>query len=135
MDGGLYKDNKGRYYVDCNTAIEHGKQGSVYMLSPSKEIDGEPNRCFTGIICFTNPPSEREEREKLYRMDYMMLDRHRADCEYYDTAEHYNHAHGQTIADTIESMKERWQRIPADLKPEWLSWDKILEYEKKFNLA
>lgn len=135
MEGGLYKDDKGRYYVDCNTDIEHGKQGTVYRLSPSKEPDGEPCDEFTGIISLTNPPTDREQREKAYRSKYMMLDRMRSDCEYYDTAEHYNNAHWQTIAETIADMKALWQKLPEDLKPKWLSWEKILEYEKKFKLA
>lgn len=135
MEGGLYKDEKGRYYVDCHQEVENGKESVVYRLSPSNEPDGEPCDEVTAVIRLTNPPTEREQREKAFRMDYMMLDRHRADCEYYDTAEHYNSAHWQTIDETIASMKERWQRIPDDLKPEWLSWEKILEYEKKFKAA
>ena len=108
MEGGPYKDAKGRYYADCNTAIEHGKEGSVYRLSPSNEPDGEPDRCFTGIIELTNPPSDREQREAAFRTDYMMLDRMRTDCEYYDSAEHYNNAHFSTIAETIADMKGCW---------------------------
>ena len=27
-------------------------------------------------------------------------------------------------------MKKIWQSLPADGKPEWLTWEQILEYEK-----
>lgn len=50
FDGGLYKDEKGRYYVDCNTDIEDGKEGTVYRLCPSNDPDGEPGWPYTGII-------------------------------------------------------------------------------------
>ena len=26
-------------------------------------------------------------------------------------------------------MKELWNKFPADEKPEWLSWEQILDYE------
>ena len=132
MDGGLYKDKQGNYYVDCHSEPENGMFGTVYKLSPSNEPDGEPDVSFDGVIFITNPPSEREKREKAFKFDYMMLSRMKADCEYYKTSEHYNHAHFSTIAQTISDMKKRWQKLPKDLKPEWLSWEQILEYEKKF---
>ena len=135
MSGNLYKDEEGCYYSDLYVEPENGKEGTVYRLSPSKEIDGEPDFPVTAVIVLTNPLSEREKRERAFRQDYMMLDRMRSDCEYYDTAAHYNNAHASTVAETIADMKARWQKLPEDLKPEWLSWEKILEYEKKFNLA
>lgn len=134
MDGGLYKDEKGRFYVDCHDEVKSGQECTVYRLSPSTEPDGEPCDIVTCITHLTNPPTEREMREKAFKFDYMMLDRMRSDCEYYDTAAHYNNAHFSTIDKTIADMKARWQKLPEDLKPEWLSWEKILEYEKKFGL-
>ena len=132
MDGGLYKDKDGNYSVDCHSEPENGKPGTVYRLSPSNDPDGEPDVSFYGIIFITNPPSEREMREKGFQFDYMMLSRMKSDCEYYQTSEHYNHAHCSTIEKTIADMKARWEKLPEDLKPEWLSWEQILEYEKKF---
>jgi hypothetical protein len=29
-------------------------------------------------------------------------------------------------------MKKLWKKFPEDLKPQWISWEEILEYEKKF---
>lgn len=135
MSGNLYKDNKGRYYSDLFMEPENGKEGTVYRLSPSKEIDGEPDCPITAIITLTNPPSEKEKRERKFRHDYMMLDRMRTDFEYYNSASSYNNAHWTPIADAIADMKERWQKLPDDLKPIWLTWDQILNYEKKFGLA
>ena len=28
-------------------------------------------------------------------------------------------------------MKELWKELPQDGKPEWLTWDALLEYEKE----
>jgi hypothetical protein len=83
-------------------------------------------------IRIANPRSEREERERAFKFDYMMLSRLQMDCNYYKSAADYENSHCQTAKDLIESMKEHWNKIPEDLKPEWISYEDILEYEKKF---
>ena len=133
MDGGLYKDKDGKYYVDCHSEIESGKFGTVYRLSPSTEPDGAPEASFDGMIFITNPPTEKELREKAFRYDYMMLSRMQTDCNYYKSKEHFNRAHASTWEQYIEEMKRLWKKFPEDLKPEWISWEEILEYEKKFS--
>lgn len=132
MDGNLYKDENGMYYVDQYQEPIPDTPSVVYKLSPATEPDGEPCWPITCKIEILNPFTEKEKRMRWFRHDYMMLDRMRTDCEYYDSAEHYNRAHCSTIKQTIESMKEIWKKFPEDLKPEWISWEKILEYEKKF---
>ena len=132
LEGGLYKDKKGNYYVDCHDEPKDSGVSVVYMLSPRKEIDGEPDKKIECEIKILNPLSEREEREKAFKFDYMMLSRMQMDCKYYDNAAQYNNAHWQTANEMIESMKERWNKFPDDLKPEWITWEEILEYEKKF---
>lgn len=130
MEGGLYKDKNGKYYVDCHSEIESGKFGTVYRLSPSTEPDGEPEDSFDGMIFITNPPTEKELREKSFRHDYMMLSRMQTDCNYYKSKEHFNRAHASTWEQHIEEMKKLWKKFPEDLKPEWCTWEQILEYEK-----
>ena len=70
---------------------------------------------------------------KAFKLDYMMLDKWRMCCNYYNSAEHFNNAHVSTISEVIKDMKERWNKIPDDLKPEWITWEEILGYEKKFS--
>jgi hypothetical protein len=135
MEGGLYKDKNGKYYVDCHSEIESGKFGTVYRLSPSTEPDGEPDVSFDGMIFITNPPTKKELREKAFRHDYMMLSAMQTNCKYYQSADHYNRAHVSTIQETIEEMKKLWHKFPEDLKPEWISLEEIEGYEKKFNLT
>ena len=134
MEGGLYKDKDGNYYVDCHDEPKKSGVSVVYRLSPKNEIDGEPDKMIECEIKILNPLSEREERMKEFKFDYMMLDKWRTCCNYYDSAAHFNNAHVSTISEIIEDMKDRWNKIPDDLKPEWLTWDDILDFEKKFGL-
>lgn len=64
---------------------------------------------------------------------YMMLDRMRADCEYYlgNGGRHTKYLWGENEVDHIANMKALWKSFPEDGKPEWLSYEKIEEYEKK----
>lgn len=64
---------------------------------------------------------------------YMMLDRLRQDCEYY-----LNYGNRSTNSlwadneeDQIENMKALWNTFSYEDTPEWLTWDDILEYERK----
>ena len=132
MDGGLYRAENGDYYVDLHNEPEDGEVATLYRLSPANEPDGEPDRKVFCTVEFTNPLSEREKRERMYKKDYMMLSRMQTDCNYYSTASSYNHAHWSTIEQTIQEMKRIWQSFPEDLKPEWCTWEQILGYEKKF---
>lgn len=132
MDGNLYRDENGMYYVDQYQSPLPDSPSVVYRLSPPMEPDGEPDFPVTCNIEVLNPFTEREKRERWFRKDYMMLSRMQTDCKYYNSAAHYNHAHCQTAKSMIESMKEIWQKFPEDLKPEWCTWEQILEYEKKF---
>ena len=132
MSGNLYRDKDGRYYVDDYSDPVPDSPSVVYRLSPPLEPDGEPDFPITCNIVITNPFTEREKRERWFRHDYMMLSRMQTDCKYYQSASSYNNSHFQTAKEMIESMKEHWNKIPDDLKPEWISWEEILEYEKKF---
>ena len=64
---------------------------------------------------------------------YQMLDRMRSDCEYFlgygNRCE--KHLWGKSVDKHINAMKLAWNQLPADGKPEWLSYEDICEYEKK----
>ena len=63
---------------------------------------------------------------------YQLLDRLRIDCNYYlgygNQNPHYLWA--GSVEEQINTMKEVWESFPADSKPEWLTWEQILEYER-----
>ena len=134
MEGNLYQDSKGYYYVDCHNEPKNDGISTVYRLSPATDSEGEPDKMIECHIVIANPLSEREEREKAFRFDYMMLSRMQMDCKYYDSAAHFNNAHASTIRQTIDRMKEIWNKFPKDLKPGWISLEEIDGYEKKFGL-
>ncbi len=133
MDGNLYRDENGMYYVDQYQSPVPDTPSVVYRLSPPMEPDGEPDFPVTCKIEVLNPFTEKEKRERWFRHDYMMLSRMQSDCKYYadKSREAWNHAHVSTIEQHIEGMKELWKKFPNDLKPKWCTWEQILEYEKQ----
>lgn len=63
---------------------------------------------------------------------YMMLSRLKSDCEYY--VGRYGHGlertlYTQDVESHIQLMKDRWNALPEDGKPMWLSMQDILDYE------
>lgn len=70
------------------------------------------------------------------RFPYMLLDRMRMDCEYYlgNGRLYGNHLLAGNEAKQIAYMKAIWRSFPADAKPEWLSFEDILTYERRMNV-
>ena len=143
MEGGLYQDEQGRYYCDCYREPKDDGTIEVRILCPSNEPDGEPDYIVTAKL--ENPPTEREKREKAFRFEYMMLsrlledarayfgtgdeDEDKWDCRYHNE----NNIWGTTIESHVKGLREYWDKIPADIKPEWCSEEEIKEYENKIN--
>lgn len=63
---------------------------------------------------------------------YRFLDRLKCDCEYY--LGYGNRYPGILWAkgerEHLETMKALWNEFQEDEKPEWLTWEQILAYEK-----
>lgn len=62
---------------------------------------------------------------------YMLLSRMKGDCEYYLG---YGNRSKRALwaedeAEQIKVMKALWNRFDDDGKPEWLTWEDIMEYE------
>lgn len=69
--------------------------------------------------------------EDSYR--YQLLSRLKSDCDYYLN---YGNRNPNTLwaegeEEQIATMKVLWNSFPDEDKPEWLTWEEILEYEKK----
>jgi len=75
----------------------------------------------------------REILQSEDKFKYQLLSRMQQDCEYYlgngNRAEKHLWA-GNTV-DHIATMKSIWNSFSEDEKPEWITWEKILEYEQK----
>ncbi len=138
MEGNLFKDEKGRYYVDCNSELDMKKPVTLYRLSPANDPEGEPGIAVSNIKV-TNPPSEREERMKAFEFDYMMLGRLRGDIEAYFNdpcdSRYHNKSFiwGENPEALVKEMRKHWDNIPSDIKPEWLTEDQLKGYEKAVN--
>ncbi len=132
----MYQDEKGRWYADIHY-IPGDIPKDLYCVSPSDDIDGEPDYPIKDFT-IENPETDREIREANFKFEYMMLSRLVSDCEGFLSEGdcRYRNASqiwGVTVASHIARMKELWAKFDDDLKPEWCSWEQILEYERKMS--
>lgn len=88
------------------------------------EKEGKPKSIIPGIYANGGEVNE---------YDYMMLGRLQSDADYYLGYGNRNEKHlwALNVDDHIKEMKNRWNALPEDKKPEWLTMEDILEYEKK----
>lgn len=78
-----------------------------------------------------------EIRKRILSWDFAfrrcVLSRMRMDCEYFlgHGQRCEKHLWAGNIEDQIEYMKEIWHSFPDKEKPEWITFEDILEYEKR----
>lgn len=67
---------------------------------------------------------------------YQLLDRMRMDCDYYlGYGNRYpNHLWAGDENEQVAYMKAIWNSFPENQKPEWLQYQKILEYEEQMTV-
>ena len=67
-----------------------------------------------------------------YKGSYMMLGRLQSDCDYYlsNGGRSERRLWAGSIDAQIEEMKRIWNSLPKEKKPEWLSMEDILKYER-----
>ena len=127
-DNKVYKDKEGIYFSkdDFNDIIYIGKDidndpwGSIKNIEKYKDLEVVT----TGD---ENLPTEAE------RFNYQMLGRLQSDCEYYlGYGNRYTgHLWAKNEVKQIEEMKKIYNSFTEDKKPEWLTWEEILNYEKE----
>lgn len=131
------KDDWSMYVYKCvETGILYksetlgGNKSDLY--SCGNEFDGEPCYPIKGDfeICFIGLIKEPTKEEKF---NYMLLSRLQSDCNYYlGNGNRYSpHLWAGNEKEQIEKMKELYNSFSDDKKPEWLTWEQILQYEKK----
>lgn len=121
----MYKDQFGKLWKDIdlgNTATP-----SLYSVT-GNDVDGEPLSPIKQEYRFSPAPFQRSP----FEFEYMLLSRLQSDCKYYlGFGGRSSHAiGGKTVDEHISKMKALWNGFPPDQKPEWLSWEQILDYEK-----
>lgn len=120
-----YQEQYKHLWKDLNQGFY--KKLDLYSVT-NDELDGEPLSPILSEYTFDPQPFQRSRDE----YSYMMLARLQHDCEFYirygcqSVLVLYTH----DPKEQIEYMKKIWQSLPADGKPEWLTWEQILEYEK-----
>ena len=65
------------------------------------------------------------------RFRYMLLSRMQGDCKYYlgNGGRAKKHLWSLDEKEHIDNMKALWKSFDEDKKPEWLSWEEIMNYE------
>ena len=121
-DRPVYEDKNGGFWKDTNLG-----KGTPYLhrSCPSDDFDGEPDYPINDEYVLIS-----QYKENPHRFSYMMLDKLRLDCKYYFG--HGNRSKKIDIAGIIAEMKEIWNNLPRNGKPEWLTWEQILEYESAY---
>ena len=139
-----YKDEQGKFYLDLSQ-LPVSIPANLYGASPADDMDGEAGFELDKPFTITNPYTEKDIREYHCRDKYMMLSRiyedfsaylgktgdgekDKWDCRYHNDK---NGLWGDTIEDTLEEIKNRWNAIPEDLKPTWCTAEDIATLEQK----
>jgi hypothetical protein len=112
--------------------ISLGKSATPELYSCGNEFDGEPCSPIKSDLVVT---FKTKYEESPYRFNYMMLGRLQSDCEYYlgFGNRHEPHLWAGNVKEQIEKMKELHNSFPEGQKPEWLTYEGILEYEKRMS--
>jgi len=137
-----YEENGNYYYEDENKNLycENGNQniGEVHLMYCTKEY-GEPIREVENLEKYelvNNPKDDPNyERKKANEYNYMMLDRLRADCDYFlgNGNGFLGHLYYKDIDKHIEEMKKIYESFSNKEKPEWISLENIENYKAKMN--
>ncbi|WP_103108547.1 LPD11 domain-containing protein [Brevibacillus reuszeri] len=105
-------------------------KGVPELFSCGNIFDGEPCSPIKSDLTVV---FKTKYEESPYRFNYMMLGRLRSDCDYYLGYGNRNKSRlsGEDEKNHIEEMKSIYNSIDEKSKPEWLTWEQILEYERQ----
>ncbi|KQN96832.1 LPD11 domain-containing protein [Paenibacillus sp. Leaf72] len=112
--------------------IELGKSDKPVLYSCENDFGGEPCSPIKSdlVVIFISKYAENP-----HRFNYMMLSRLRSDCDYYLGFGNRNEKHlcCGNVKEHIERMKAIYNSFPEGQKPERLTYEGILEYEKRMS--
>lgn len=125
FDCPTYRDQSGTLWKDIN--LGNSESPDLYSVT-NNDPDGEPLYPIKGDFVFDKSGPYKKNP---FEFEYMLLDRMRADCDYYlGYGGRSNYAlNDRSVEEHIGRMKELWNKFPVNAKPEWLPWEQILEYE------
>ena len=123
-DRPVYKDGKGKLWKDVNL----GSGVPCFHSAVDNEFDGEPYLPLKGEYKIV----VEDPNLNVDTFQYQMLDMMRSRCDYFlgNGNRFLGHLYGESVSEHIAEMKRLWESLPDDGKPEWCTWERILEYEK-----
>jgi hypothetical protein len=99
------------------------------LCSCNNTFDGEPDCMIKSDIevIYTN-----QFKKNPNNFNYQMLDRLKSECDYYlgNGGRYEKHLWAGNVVGQIDKMKELYNSFKEDEKPEWLTYEQILSYEK-----
>lgn len=112
--------------------VELGKCNTPVLYSCGNVFDGEPSSPIKSdvVVIF-----KTKFVESPHRFNYMMLSRLQSDCEYFLGYGNRNKSRlcGGSVQEHIKKMKKIHDSFPDGEKPEWLTYDGILDYEHRMS--
>lgn len=101
------------------------------LYSCDNDLNGEPSFPIKDTLeIHYNVKEEQPTQEE--KFNYQLLGRLKSDCEYYLNYGNRNKKHLWSLdeQEQINKMKELYNSFSDDKKPEWLTLEQILQYEK-----
>ena len=125
LDGVVFDD------PEVSDAVEHIMHPERFVEQEAQEPD--PFDYFYPDDIDLSPIEDILNGSLEYR--YQMLDRMRSDCDYYLGNGNRNHRNlwAGSEREQIAFMKAIWQSFPENDRPEWLSIDDIVRYEREMS--
>ena len=99
-------------------------ENEICLYSCQNEIDGEPESPIKKSLEIVFIDKYKVDENEF---NYMMLSRLKSDC---DAHLGISNRKIKNCKNHIEEMKRIYNIFPENKKPQWLTYDKILEYEK-----
>lgn len=108
-------------------------KGQLYVLPEEDDTFGYGLDGFLELSELKAYLEDYKNRQNPYHFDYMMLSRLQTDCDYFlgYGGRYEGHLWAGNVPDQIAEMKKLWKKFPEGEKPEWLTWEEILQYERR----
>jgi len=121
----VYKDQFEHLWKDID--LGNSQNPSLYSVT-NNEFDGEPLYPIQKDYIFSPAPYRKNPNEFQYRV----LSRLQSDCDYFLGYGNRNLSilYKNDPSAHISYMKELWRGFPENEKPEWLTWEQLLAYER-----